>query len=278
MSLVLSACSGRKANVVGINKMEKAKGDSAIYGLASVGCSDSVLMLLPKSCENPQHIDILDAMRNHRVFGLPKVGDEICVILSKDGDWKADMVLNISELFGSWVYNVLPVPKEYKPADGEVVTKATLALRDSMLRTYMIPREYGFTLSRQNSVSMIGSRHRQGVLDIESPVEYPRPKRYSEWHIWNGKLVLTQVDVNIKNDSIVNTNKILRSDTAEVVLLWKDSLQLRFGDHLQCYNDFTISRFYYFTILLFHDFTILLFHYFTILLFHYFTFLRFYYL
>ena len=131
---------------------------------------------------------------------------------------------------------MLPVPKEYKPADGEVVTKATLALRDSMLRTYMIPREYGFTLSRQNSVSMIGSRHRQGVLDIESPVEYPRPKRYSEWHIWNGKLVLTQVDVNIKNDSIVNTNKILRSDTAEVVLLWKDSLQLRFGDHLQCYS------------------------------------------
>ena len=236
LSLVLSACSGRKANVVGINKMEKAKGDSAIYGLASVGCSDSVLMLLPKSCENPQHIDILDAMRNHRVFGLPKVGDEMCVILSKDGDWKADMVLNISELFGSWVYNVLPVPKEYKPADGEVVTKATLALRDSMLRTYMIPREYGFTLSRQNSVSMIGSRHRQGVLDIESPVEYPRPKRYSEWHVWNGKLVLTQVDVNIKNDSIINTNKILRSDTAEVVLLWKDSLQLRFGDHLQCYS------------------------------------------
>ena len=47
LSLVLSACSGRKANVVGINKMEKAKGDSAIYGLASVGCSDSVLMLLP---------------------------------------------------------------------------------------------------------------------------------------------------------------------------------------------------------------------------------------
>ena len=41
---------------------------------------------------------------------------------------------------------------------------------------------------------------------------------------------------NIKNDSIVNTNKILRSDTAEVVLLWKDSLQLRFGDHLQCYS------------------------------------------
>jgi hypothetical protein len=238
LSVLLSACGekGSNANVVGKNKMEKAKGDSAIYGLASVGCSDSVLMLMPKTCENPQHIDILDAMRNHRVFGMPKVGDEVCVLLSKDGDWKADMVLNISELFGSWVYSVLPVPKEYKPADGEVVTKATLALRDSMLRTYMIPREYGFTLSRQNSVSMMGNHRRNNVTDIESPVEYPKQKRYSEWHVWNGKLVFTQVDMSVKNDSVITTNKILHSDTAEVVLLHKDSLQLRFGDQLQCYS------------------------------------------
>ena len=61
LSLVLSACSGRKANVVGINKMEKAKGDSAIYGLASVGCSDSVLMLMPKSCEKAASTSLLSS-------------------------------------------------------------------------------------------------------------------------------------------------------------------------------------------------------------------------
>lgn len=237
-SLLMFSCGGKgnNANVVGKNKMDRSKGDTAVYGLASVGCSDSVLMLLPKTCENPQHIDILDAMRNHRVFGAPKVGDEMCVILSKDGSWKADMVLNISELFGSWVYSVLPVPKTVEPADGEVLTKEDIALRDSMLRTYMIPREYGFTLSRQNSVTTIGTTRRQGVLEAESPVEYPAPKRYSEWHLWNGKIVLTQVDVNVKNDSIITTNKILRSDTADVVLLQKDSLQLRFSDGLQCYS------------------------------------------
>lgn len=237
-SLLLTACSGKdgNANVVGKNKMENAKGDSAIYGLASVGCSDSVLMLLPKTCDNPQHIDILDAMRRRRVFGLPKVGDEICVLLSKDEEWKADLVLNISELYGSWVYNVMPVPKIIEPEDGEKLTKEDIARRDSMLRTYMIPREYGFTLSRQNSVTTIGRSHRRGVLEAESPVEYPKPKRYSEWHVWNGKLIFTQIDMNIKGDSIVNTNKVLRSDTAEVVLLLKDSLQLRFGDELQCFS------------------------------------------
>lgn len=237
-SVLLAACSGNGgfANTDDKNKMERMKGDSAVYGLASVGCSDSVLMLLPKTCDNPQHIDILDAMRKHRVFGIPKVGDEICVLLSKDGDWKADLVLNISDLFGSWVYNVMPVPKAIDTEDGEKPTKEEIARRDSMLRTYMIPREYGFTLSRQNSVTTIGHSRRRGVLEADSPVEYPRPKRYSEWHVWNGKLIFTQIDMNIKGDSIVNTNKVLRSDTAEVVLLMKDSLQLRFGEELQCFS------------------------------------------
>lgn len=237
-SLLLAACSGKggTANVAEKNNMEKMKGDSAIYGLASVGCSDSVLMLMPKSCDNPQHIDIVDAMRRRRVFGMPKVGDEICVLLSKGEDWKADLVLNISDLFGSWVYTVMPVPKVFESEDGEKPTKEEIARRDSMLRTYMIPREYGFTLSRQNSVTTIGRSHRRGVLEADSPVEYPKPKRYSEWHVWNGKLIFTQIDMSVKGDSIVNTNKVLRSDTAEVVLLFKDSLQLRFGDELQCFS------------------------------------------
>ena len=239
LSLVLfSACSGKSgnANVMGKNKMEKAKGDSAIYGLASVGCSDSVLMLLPKTCENPQHIDILDAMRRRRVFGLPKVGDEMCVIVSRDEKWKALMVLNISELYGTWVYNLMPVPKVIEAAEGVKITKEDIARRDSMIRTYMVPREYGFTLSRQNNVKSVGTRNQRGVLDADSPVEYPVQKRYSEWHVWNGKLIFTQIDMSVKGDSIIRTNKILSSDTAEVVLLRKDSLQLRFGDELRCYS------------------------------------------
>ena len=66
-------CSGKQTQVTEMNddslKVSTMTGDSAIYGLACDGCTDSVIVLLPHDGSDPVTYDILKAMRNKRVIG-----------------------------------------------------------------------------------------------------------------------------------------------------------------------------------------------------------------
>ena len=53
----------------------KDKGDKAIYGLACMGCTDSVVIMLPNQGGDPVKYNILEANRNRQVFGNIEVGD-----------------------------------------------------------------------------------------------------------------------------------------------------------------------------------------------------------
>ena len=57
-----------------------------------------------------------------------------------------------------------------------------------------------------------------------SPVDYPALKRYTQWHLYNGRLVL-----------VPDSARSEAPDTATIVLLRRDSLVLRFNDHEQAY-------------------------------------------
>ena len=102
---------------------------------------------------------------------------------------------------------------------------------DSLVQTLMIPVEYGFTLKRDFTAQSVGGPPRKRALDEESPVEYPRLKRYTEWHVFNGALVFSR-----SSRSNPKKEMELVNDTAELVMLRGDTLVLRFADHLQGFS------------------------------------------
>ena len=73
--------------------------------------------------------------------------------------------------------------------------------------------------------------HRQTTTDDMTPVEFPAVRRYTEWHLYNGRLIL-------KADTISGFTKEGEqpvTDTVSIRLLLEDSLILQFPDHEQSY-------------------------------------------
>lgn len=206
------------------NKELLLEGDSTIYGLACEGCTDSVIVLLPSDGSDPVSYNIIDAFKNHKVLGKPKVGDWIGLVLNQETKGVADLVINLDELKGTWCYVVMPKLRDYD--DLSPKTKALKQeMTDSLRETYMIPREYGFALKRHWTAQSIGYIQEKNSLEDESPVVYPKLLYYTEWHIWNGKLVMTSGDFKMDKDNNVSVTN-MRLDTCDIVYLRDDSLVL----------------------------------------------------
>lgn len=210
----------------------RIKGDSTLYGLACEGCTDSVIVLLPSDDSDPVTYSIIEAMRNRQVFGRPKIGDQLAIVVSKEDKRKADMVIDLDELKGTWVYQVMPTLRKHAPMPGGMKPKPSPE-RDSIIQSMMVPREQGFAIKKQNIMEPVGLRMEETSLTGESPVEYPRVKYYNEWNVLNGKLVLTEGTITLGNKKRKKAKP--EKDTVEIVLLMKDSLQLRFSDGIKAY-------------------------------------------
>lgn len=203
------------------------EGDSTLYGLACDGCTDSVLVFLPGQGGDPVVYNIIDAMRRRRVAGHPRVGDWVCLTLDSADRSKADIVIDLDELKGTWVQKVMPKIRNtetFIDSDKEVQ-----AMEDSILKARMVPVEIGFSLKRHYTAAPTGIRHPANLESEESPVVYPTPKFYTEWHIFNGRLVLTEGALTMQN-SKTRTKKKYENDTVDIVMLTKDSLRLKFKD------------------------------------------------
>lgn len=188
-------------------------GDSTLYGLAGDGTTDSILIMLPYSCEGLDTFDIIEAREQRRIMGRPHIGDELAVILRNDSTQQAALVVNVSTLQQKWCYMAQPVLRHQPPRP----------LPDSVMRELMTPREYTLRLMRGGTAFTMGGRHSSS--DTMSPVEYPQQKRYTGWRLFNGRLLLTVTDSTSQQ----------APDTADIVLLRRDSLVLRFSDHEQAY-------------------------------------------
>ena len=102
---------------------------------------------------------------------------------------------------------------------------------DSVKQMMLTPREYSLRLKRDNTVMVRGGTYRMTTTDDMSPVEYPKVKRYTDWHLFNGRLVL-------KADTISGFSKEGAKpsiDTVDIEMLTNDTLILRFPDHVQHY-------------------------------------------
>lgn len=204
-----------------ISMSKPAKGDKAIYGLACMGCTDSVVVLLPNAGGDPVRYNILDATRNHRVYGKIDIGDWICVMPSNEEKNHATMVVDLDKVKATWTYQVMPHLRDVSHLSRRQQARILANMPDSIVETYMIPREYGFTLKRMSEARSVGYVMQTG--DDDSPVEYPPVPQYTEWHAYNGKLILVRGRVEL--NGVVFNSKTVR-DTLSFVYMDNDSLAL----------------------------------------------------
>ncbi len=202
-------------------------GDSTCYGLACEGCTDSIIVLLPLSGGDPDTIDILNARIGRKVFGRPKIGDQLAVIFDTIGTNVARLVVNIDELQNQWCYQVHPRLRR-RFGDTASVQQLPPNLPDSLRRRWLQPREYGFDLRRDHQARPIGAIRRTEAE--QGPVEYPPLKRYQQWRLFNGRLLLSEM-----SRDTTGRQQVTSTDTADLVLLRRDTLVLRFADHEQGY-------------------------------------------
>lgn len=237
IALFVTACSGDKkgkndGNIETVKDV-RLPGDSTFYGLACDGCTDSVLVVLPSDDSDPVTFSIIEAMRYRKVFGKPKIGDMMAVVVNKDNKRKADLVIDLEELKGTWVYQVMPTVRKHAPMGGPHAMPKADPEVDSMMQSLMVPREQGFKIKKQFTMEPVGLHFEKTDLSGESPVEYPQVKFYKEWNILNGRLVLTEGTVEFGNKKRRKARP--QRDTVDIVLMMKDSLQLRFKDGIKAH-------------------------------------------
>lgn len=236
-ALILVGCGGEKKSQSNASnevvKDVRLPGDSTFYGLACDGCTDSVLVVLPSDDSDPVTFNIIEAMRCHKVFGRPKIGDMMAVVINKDNKRKADMVIDIEELKGTWVYQVMPTMRKRGPMGGRPKMAKPDPERDSMMQALMVPREQGFKIKKQNMMEPVGLHYDKTSLSGDNPVEYPQVKYYKEWNVLNGKLVFTEGTIELGNKKRRKARP--QRDTVDIVLMMKDSLQLKFKDGIKSY-------------------------------------------
>ena len=239
LTLLVAAC-GNSGNAQGDSStsgdslsqelvIRQLEGDSTIYGLACEGSNDSILVILKSVESNPDTIDILEARINRRVFGRPDIGDEVAIKMDAGKKSVADIVINIDRLKGEWCYQVMPTLRRRAGDSTNGVVQLPPDFPDSLKEKWFQPREYGFELRRDNTMRPIGLQ-RQEAERQPGPVEYPELKRYRQWHVYNGHLLLSEARRDTSGHQ-----QVISTDTADIVFMRRDTLLLRFADHEQGY-------------------------------------------
>ena len=233
-ALLTTACSSKTESCPTeetdlISMVPAMPGDSTVYGLACDGCNDTILVFLPRQGGDPDTFNILNASKNHQVFGRPMIGDLVGVLTNRENQKVADKVINIEQLKGKWCYMVEPKLREIAGMPLSRLQGEQREEMDSMLREMLQPREFGVEIKSDYTARPIGMI-RSMTSDEESPVVYPPLKRYREWRIFNGRLILSE-GARDSLGNITGTN----TDTAQLVLLHRDTLVLRFNEGEQGY-------------------------------------------
>lgn len=173
-----------------ISTEQNVPGDSTVYGLACDGCSDTQLVYLPLTGEDPDTLSIVDASKRQQVFGQPAIGDKLAIIINHDNPKVADMVIDMEQMKGEWCFTA-------------------------------VPREMGFEIKSEHIVRPFGISR-----DLATPADsIAAERRYREWRLLNGQLLLSMT----QRDT-AGVVSVTRTDTTQFVLLGPDTLVLRFND------------------------------------------------
>ena len=201
------------------------KGDSMIYGLVCDGTTDSVIVLWPFAGD-PVTYDCIDAHENHRIIGKPTIGDWIGIMRDATDTMVVTMAVNLDQLKGTWTYPVVPVMKDLQSMSPRMQKRMMAEMPDSIKNTYLVPREYGFTLKRAHQAQAVGYVHSTSTLLSDSPVEYPKVKRYRKWYMLNGRLILVSAEPISSQAPDIQAPLEIKMDTLDFVSMDNDSLIL----------------------------------------------------
>ncbi|GAB6982409.1 hypothetical protein [Prevotella dentasini] len=231
--LSLTACYDQAASGDrgAIDKETKLKGDRTLYGLACDGCSDSVIVFLPNEGGDPVKFNIVNAMKNNKVFGDIEIGDELAILVNPRNKQEATMVINLEQMKGTWTFQVIP---KLKPSATKTEEQIMAEMTDSMKEALFVPREYGFTLKSYHQASPVGYIMKANTLEDESPVEYPKVTVYTSWHIYNGWLYIYKDTIDEKGRRIPNDS--VGHDDGTMVYLSADSMAALFGKKVMQYH------------------------------------------
>ena len=152
------------------------------------------------------------------IYGLACEGcnDSVIVLLPNDGS--DPVTYDVVDV-------VMPKMRDYEYMSKSLQRRMMRDMPDSVKRTYLIPREYGFWLRRQWGAQSVGYVSEQSALEQESPVVYPQLGYFTGWRIWNGKVIILSATPIFKNDNTIQTIDP-RIDTCDIVYLGNDSLVL----------------------------------------------------
>ena len=97
------------------------------------------------------------------------------------------------------------------------------------MKKIMAPVEYCLKLKADNTAQATG--YRRNTSRNQSPAVYPDIHRYTEWRLFNGRLILHADTIA----GFTQEGEVPVTDTADIVVLRRDTLILRFGDKEQSY-------------------------------------------
>lgn len=223
-SVIAVSCDGQKDQDSAPEPSVSAVRDTMLYGLSCDGTTDSVIVFLPFTGADPVAYNIEDAHAAGRIIGKPSIGDWVAIALNPMDTTEATMVIDLDQLKGTWTYSVLPTWKDKSRMSARALRRKMAELPDSLREAYLVPREYGVTLKRSHVAQPVGYVRSQVSLYDDSPVEYPKVKRYTRWECKNGQLILGSV----KNDTLpltaVAQTEDMQFDTLDFVFMTADSL------------------------------------------------------
>lgn len=207
-------------------------GDSTIYGLACDGCNDTIVVYLrlPYTDSNPDTLNVLEAVKQHRLMGTPRIGDKLAIIRNGQDSTKADLVIVMEQLLGQWRYLQYPTLHQRADMEGHTLEQKISQLDDSLKILLDTPCEYGIDIKNDNMMFVLGSRQQAMTSDEESLIEYPTVAFYNEWHLFNGRFVML-----FSTTDSTDVMQTTLTDTAAIELLETDSLVLQFKDGQRCY-------------------------------------------
>lgn len=209
-----------------IDVQTRVPGDSTVYGLACDGCTDSVVVFLNSAGGDPDTFDIIDARLRHQIFGKPRIGDNLALLINPEDSTEALRVIDLNDLQGEWCYMATPKLRDIASLPKRVQRRMMANMPDSVRDKLLVPKEFGFQLKHSYAARPIGMTMGSTTTEDQSPVEYPPMKLYTEWRIFNGRIILTEE----KMDTTATGQHASVNDTAEIVMLMPDTLVLRFPD------------------------------------------------
>ena len=221
---------------INYDSIVNTKKDKMIYGLACDGSSDSVIVLWPYKGD-PKRYSIIDAKQNQKVFGKAEIGDWVGVMVNPEDSTEATMAIDLDVLKGTWTYPVMPVMKDLQNMSRRMQRRMIAQMNDSIKTNYLIPRDYGFTLSRSNMATPVGYAMRSNSLEDDSPVTYPEVKNIQRWYMINGKLLLVSVKRHMGGTKDEQPKKPEVSiDTMTFKRMEGDTLVLAHGDSICAFH------------------------------------------